>query len=63
MKFDTSPIERTKRIERLLEAFYNARPEIEPARAELMTESYSGTEDQPEVARKSKAFQIGRAHV
>ncbi|MBP1587537.1 MAG: glycyl radical protein [Clostridia bacterium] len=57
MKFDTSPIEKTKRIERLLEAFYNAMPEIEPARAELMTESYSQTEDQPEVERKSKAFQ------
>ena len=57
MKFDTSPIEKTKRIDRLLEAFYNAKPEIEPARAELMTESYCATEDQPEVTRKSKAFQ------
>ena len=51
MKFDTSPIEKTKRIERLLEAFYNAMPDIEPDRAELMTESYSHTEDQPEVER------------
>lgn len=57
MSFDTSPIKRTNRIERLLEAFYNAKPEIEAARAELLTESYKTTENMPEVERKSKAFE------
>lgn len=57
MEFDTSTIKRTARIERLLERFYDAFPEIEPDRAELLTESYKATENEPEVARKSKAFE------
>lgn len=56
MSFDTSPIKRTDRIARLLEVYYNARPEIEADRAVLLTESYKATESEPEVARKSKAF-------
>ncbi len=57
MNFDTSPIKKTARIDRLLDAFYNAKPEIEPARAELITESYKATENLPEVERKSRAFE------
>ncbi|MBO7659097.1 MAG: glycyl radical protein, partial [Clostridia bacterium] len=57
MNFDTSPIKKTARIDRLLDAFYNSKPEIEPARAELITESYKATENLPEVERKSRAFE------
>lgn len=57
MKFDTSSVKRTARIERMLDRFYNAFPEIEADRAELLTESYKSTENEPEVARKSKAFE------
>lgn len=56
MSFDTSPIKKSARIDRLLEAYFNARPEIEADRAVLLTESYKQTENEPETARKSKAF-------
>ena len=57
MSFNTSPIEKTERVKRLLDAYFNARPEIEADRAVLLTESYKQTENEPEVARKSKAFE------
>ncbi len=57
MEFDTTPIKKRARIDRMLDAFYNAFPEIEADRAELLTESYKSTESEPEVARKSKAFE------
>ncbi|MBO5418430.1 MAG: glycyl radical protein, partial [Clostridia bacterium] len=56
MAFNTGAIEKTQRVQRLLDAYFAARPEIEADRAVLLTESYKQTENEPEVARKSKAF-------
>lgn len=54
--FDTAPIAKTERIGKLVSDLYAKMPEIEAARAELITESYMETEGQPIVARRAKAF-------
>lgn len=47
---------KTERIDRLKEALFAKMPEIESARAQLITESYKRTEGQPMVIRRALAF-------
>lgn len=54
--FDTAPIAKTERIGKLVGDLFAKMPEIEAARAELITESYMETEGQPIVIRRAKAF-------
>ena len=49
-------IEKSPRIQRLIDHLYANMPEIEADRAELVTESYKETEGLPIVKRRSKAF-------
>ena len=55
-KYNSVKIPKTDRIARLVEHLYAKMPEIESARAVLLTESYRQTENEPEVMRKAKAF-------
>ena len=52
----TEPVEKTERIPKLVADLYAKMPEIEPARAELITESYKQTEGQPIIMRRALAF-------
>lgn len=52
----TTPIEKTERIPKLVKDLFAKMPEIEAARAELITESYQQTEGQPIIMRRAKAF-------
>lgn len=52
----TEKIEKTPRIQRLIDHLYAKMPEIEADRAVLITESYKATEGQPIVLRRAKAF-------
>jgi len=47
---------KTDRINFLVDHLYGKMPEIESARALLLTESYKQTEDQPIITRRAKAF-------
>ncbi|MBO5788506.1 MAG: glycyl radical protein [Clostridia bacterium] len=49
-------IPKSPRIERLIAHLYAKMPEIEPYRAELITESYKATEGLPIIRRRSAAF-------
>lgn len=53
---DVVSLKKTDRISRLVEHLFAKLPEIEAARAELITESYRETEGQPIVMRRAKAF-------
>ena len=55
-KYNSTKVPKSERIPRLVEHLYAKMPEIESARAVLITESYRQTEDEPEVMRKAKAF-------
>lgn len=55
-KYDSSRVQKTERITKLVEHLYAKMPEIESARAILVTESYRQTEDQPMVLRRARAF-------
>ena len=52
----TKNIEKSPRIQRLIDHLYAKMPEIEADRAVLITESYKQTEGQPIVLRRAKAF-------
>ena len=54
--YDSTEIPKSDRIPRLVENLYAKMPEIEPARAVLLTESYKQTEKDPMVIRRAKAF-------
>jgi formate C-acetyltransferase len=54
--FYTEEIPKSPRIPKLVAALYKNMPEIEAARALLITESYQETEGQPIVIRRGKAF-------
>ncbi len=56
-KYDTREIPKTERIPRLVADLYARMPEIESARARLITESYRGTEDKPIIMRRALAFE------
>ncbi len=49
-------IEKSSRIEKLVNGLFGKMPEIESARAELITESYMQTEDLPIILRRSRAL-------
>ena len=55
-KYNTSEIPKSSRITRLVDHLYAKMPEIESARARLLTESYKETEDEPIITRRAKAF-------
>ena len=52
----TAEIPKSDRIPKLVEHLYAKMPEIESARAVLLTESYKATEGQPIMTRRAKAF-------
>ena len=54
--FDSTPVEKSERITRLVAHLFEKMPEIEAARAELITESYKSSEGLPETMRKALAF-------
>ncbi|MCM1216332.1 MAG: glycyl radical protein [Lachnospiraceae bacterium] len=56
-KYYTLEIPKTDRIPKLVEHLYAKMPEIESARARLITESYKETEALPIVMRRAKAFE------
>ncbi len=49
-------LEKSARIDKLIDDLYANMPEIESARGKLITESYQATEDLPIVRRRSAAF-------
>ena len=55
-RFYTTEIPKSDRIPKLVEHLYAKMPEIESARAILLTESYKETEGQPIMMRRAKAF-------
>ena len=55
-RYNSNKIPKSERITRLVEHLFAKMPEIESARAVLLTESYRQTENEPEVMRKAKAF-------
>ncbi len=55
-KYYTEEIPKTDRIPKLVAHLYAKMPEIESARAKLITESYKMTEDKPIVMRRALAF-------
>ena len=54
--FDSTPMPKTERITKLVADLFAKMPEIEPARAELITESFRSSEGLPIVTRKAMAF-------
>lgn len=56
-KYYTLEIPKTDRIPKLVSDLYRKMPEIESARAKLITESYKSTEDKPIVMRRALAFE------
>ena len=55
-RYYTAEIPKTDRIPKLVEHLFKKMPEIESARAVLLTESYRATEGQPIMTRRAKAF-------
>ena len=55
--YNSESIPKSDRIPRLVENLYKKMPEIESARAILITESYKATENEPMVIRRAKAFE------
>ena len=49
-------IEKSERIQKLIDALYEKMPEIEASRGVLVTESYKATEELPIIKRRSAAF-------
>ena len=60
--YDSTPIAKSDRIKRLVDHLYAKMPEIEAARAELITESFKATEGQPVVMRKARSFEKSSNH-
>ncbi|MBA4699142.1 MAG: glycyl radical protein [Ruminococcus sp.] len=54
--YNSTDIPKSERIPKLVENLYARMPEIESARAVLLTESYEQTEDEPVIIRRAKAF-------
>jgi formate C-acetyltransferase len=49
-------IEKSSRIQGLIDTLYEKMPEIESARGKLVTESYKASEELPIIKRRSLAF-------
>ena len=62
-QYDTSRIERSERIPKLIEHLFEGMPTIESARAKLITESYQQTESEPIIIRRAKAFEHILKHI
>ena len=56
-RYNSTKVPKTERITRLVEHLFAKMPEIESARAVLVTESYKQTEDLPITLRRAKAFE------
>ena len=56
-KYYSGEIPKTERIPRLVKHLYAKMPEIESARARLITESYRSTENLPIIMRRARAFE------
>ena len=56
-KYYTPEIPKTDRIPKLVAHLFAKMPEVESARAKLLTESYKSTEDKPIIMRRALAFQ------
>ena len=56
-KYSSEKAPKSERITKLIEHLYAKMPEIESARAMLLTESFSQTEGQPTILRKARAFE------
>lgn len=56
-KYFTEDVKKTERISRLVDDLFAKMPEIESARAVLITESYRQTEREPVIIRRAKAYQ------
>lgn len=54
--YNSTDIPKTERIPELVKHLYAKMPEIESARAILLTESYQATEGEPIIMRRAKAF-------
>ena len=54
--YDSTPLPKSDRIAKLVEDLYAKMPEIEAARAVLLTQSYKETENEPVIIRRAKAF-------
>lgn len=57
MQFYSQPIQKSPRIQGLIDHLFEKMPEIEADRAVLLTESYRQTEREPMITRRAKAFQ------
>lgn len=57
MMYNPTPIAKSERIKRMVDHLFAKMPEVEAARAQLITQSYQATEGQPTVIRKAKAFE------
>lgn len=55
--YSSESIPKTDRIGRLVDHLFAKMPEIESARAVLITESYKATESEPMIIRRAKAFE------
>ena len=55
-QYEITDIRKTERIDRLIANLFAKMPEIESARARLITESYRETENEPVIMRRAKAF-------
>ncbi|MBR6771326.1 MAG: glycyl radical protein [Lachnospiraceae bacterium] len=55
--YNSTPVVKSPRISRLVEHLFAKMPEIEAARAELITESYQQTEGLPVIIRKARALE------
>ncbi len=56
MKYNSTRVPKTERITKLIEDLYAKMPEIESARARLLTESFQQTEGKPLIMRKALSF-------
>ncbi len=55
--YNSTRCEKTSRITKLIDDLYKKMPVIESARAKLLAESYSLTENEPIIIRRAKAFE------
>lgn len=56
-EYEITDYPKTDRITRLIDNLFAKMPEIESARARLITESYQMTENQPVIIRRARAFE------
>ena len=55
-QYEIADVKKTDRVDRLIANLFAKMPEIESARARLITESYQRTEAEPMIIRRAKAF-------